>query len=57
MEVCGRTSEKQKFIDEIGRCELCGSRRNLQLHHMIPLVCEKKGEKNDEKQSKMRTLQ
>lgn len=34
------TSEKQKFIDEIGRCELCGSRRNLQLHHMIPLVCE-----------------
>ena len=34
------TSEQKKFIDEIGRCELCGSRRNLQLHHMIPLVCE-----------------
>lgn len=33
-------SEKRKFIDEIGQCELCGSKRNLRLHHMIPLVCE-----------------
>ena len=34
------TKEQKKFIDEIGRCELCGSRRNLQLHHIIPMVCE-----------------
>ena len=34
------TSEHKKFVEEIGRCELCGSRRNLELHHIIPLVCE-----------------
>lgn len=34
------TYEQKKFIDEVGRCELCGSKRNLQLHHVIPRVCE-----------------
>ena len=34
------TTEHLKYIEEIGRCELCGSRKNLQLHHMIPMVCE-----------------
>ena len=34
------TTEQKKFIEEIGRCELCGSKRNLQLHHMIPMVCQ-----------------
>lgn len=33
-------SEKRKFINEVGKCELCGSKRNLQLHHMIPRTCE-----------------
>ncbi len=32
--------EHIKFLEEVGRCELCGSKRNLQLHHMIPMVCE-----------------
>ena len=33
-------TETKHFVEETGRCELCGSRRNLQLHHMIPLACE-----------------
>lgn len=40
------TREHIKYIDEIGRCELCGSRKNLQLHHIIPLVCEPLGWEN-----------
>lgn len=34
------TTEQKHFIENIGKCELCGSKRNLQLHHMIPMVCE-----------------
>lgn len=34
------TGEQKKFVDELGRCEFCGSKRNLQLHHAIPMVCE-----------------
>ena len=26
----------KKLIEEVGRCELCGSRRNLEVHHIIP---------------------
>ena len=26
-----------KMRDEIGKCELCGSRRDLEMHHIIPL--------------------
>ena len=33
-------SVHKKFIESAGRCEMCGSRRNLQLHHIIPMVCE-----------------
>lgn len=33
----------KRFVEEIGRCELCGSKRNLELHHIIPLVCENEG--------------
>lgn len=33
-------SDKNAFVREIGKCELCGSKRNLQLHHLIPMVCE-----------------
>ena len=31
--------QHRNFINSIGRCELCGSTRNLQLHHLIPLIC------------------
>lgn len=34
------TIDQKKFCNEIGKCELCGSRRNLEVHHMIPMVCE-----------------
>lgn len=34
------TTKQKHFIEEVGRCELCGSKRNLQLHHAIPMVCE-----------------
>lgn len=29
----------QKVVEEVGRCELCGSKRGLEAHHIIPLVC------------------
>ena len=29
----------QKVVEEAGRCELCGSKRGLEAHHIIPLVC------------------
>ena len=28
-----------KVVEEAGRCELCGSRRGLEAHHIIPIVC------------------
>lgn len=34
------TTEQKKYVDDVGRCELCGSKKNLELHHIIPLVCE-----------------
>ena len=30
-------SAMQKVVDEAGRCELCGSRRGLEAHHIIPI--------------------
>jgi polyribonucleotide nucleotidyltransferase len=29
----------KKLVDSVGKCELCGSTRNLEVHHMIPLIC------------------
>lgn len=29
----------QKVIDDAGECELCGSKRNLEVHHCVPVVC------------------
>lgn len=29
----------EKVVEEAGRCELCGSRRGLEAHHIIPTVC------------------
>lgn len=26
----------KKLIEEVGKCELCGSKRNLEVHHIIP---------------------
>lgn len=37
---------KIERISEIGRCELCGSKRGLELHHIIPRSIG--GEDNDE---------
>ena len=28
-----------KVVEDAGRCELCGSRRGLEAHHIIPVVC------------------
>lgn len=28
-----------KVVEEAGRCELCGSKRGLEAHHIIPVVC------------------
>lgn len=33
------TLVRRNVVKEAGRCELCGSRRNLEAHHIIPLVC------------------
>ena len=27
------------LLQEIGKCELCGSKRNLEVHHIVPRVC------------------
>ena len=29
-----------KLIDEVGKCELCGSTRGLEAHHVIPIVAQ-----------------
>lgn len=36
-----RTHSKvmDKVVEEAGRCELCGSVRGLEAHHIIPVVC------------------
>ena len=37
------------LIKDVGQCELCGSRRNLQVHHIVPLVIDIPGvDLNDE---------
>lgn len=33
----------KKLIAEVGHCELCGSRRNLEVHHCIPRVVPLQG--------------
>lgn len=30
---------RKERIEEIGKCELCGSKRGLQLHHCVPDTC------------------
>lgn len=33
-------SKYSRLIDEVGnRCELCGSKRNVEVHHIIPKIC------------------
>lgn len=34
------TTEQKKYIEDVGHCELCGSKKSLELHHIIPMVCE-----------------
>ena len=29
-----------KFVNKVGKCELCGNTRNLQLHHIVPLCVQ-----------------
>ena len=29
----------KRIVEEAGECELCGSRRGLEAHHIIPKVC------------------
>ncbi len=31
--------KRKHLIEDVGHCELCGSKRNLEVHHIIPLVC------------------
>lgn len=33
------TNSQKLFMSGMQACELCGSKRNLQLHHLIPMVC------------------
>lgn len=33
-----RAHKYKPFIERIGKCELCGSTRRLQLHHILPLA-------------------
>ena len=33
-----RWANRREFVARIGRCELCGSTRNLECHHIIPLA-------------------
>jgi 5-methylcytosine-specific restriction endonuclease McrA len=33
----------KELISDVERCELCGSKRNLEVHHIIPRCCEIKG--------------
>ena len=29
----------RRFVDDVGKCEMCGSKRGLEVHHIIPLTC------------------
>lgn len=31
---------RKRLLEECNRCELCGGRRNLEVHHIIPKSCE-----------------
>lgn len=33
----------KKLRKQIGKCELCGAKRGLEVHHIIPKVCEIEG--------------
>ena len=33
------TQAMTRVVDEAGRCELCGSKRGLEAHHIVPVVC------------------
>ena len=35
-----------RVVEDAGRCELCGSKRGLEAHHIIPVVCG--GDDSDE---------
>lgn len=37
------TALHKRLIDEIGRCELCGSKRGLEVHHIVPKVMTIRG--------------
>lgn len=30
---------KRQLLENVGKCELCGSSRGLELHHIVPVVC------------------
>ena len=32
------TSQMNTLIHQVGRCELCGSKRGLEAHHIVPLI-------------------
>ena len=34
-----QSPEAKQLLQEHHRCELCGSKRNLEVHHKIPVVC------------------
>lgn len=33
-------SKYSKMIDDVGQCELCGSKRGLEVHHIIPMCTD-----------------
>ena len=37
----------REVVEEAGRCELCGSRRNLEAHHIIPYCIYKQETKDN----------
>ena len=40
------TKMMTQVVEDAGRCELCGSKRGLEAHHIIPVVCG--GDDSDE---------
>lgn len=35
-----QTKNMKRCVEEAGRCELCGSRRSLEAHHIIPVAIQ-----------------
>jgi hypothetical protein len=35
---CEDKAAQRRYMKDYDKCELCGSKKNLQLHHIIPLV-------------------